>query len=221
MTAFAELVAATNFSFLRGASHAHEMVGQAAELGLAAIGIADRNTLAGVVRAHTAAKEPASACWSARGSSPPTASRRPAIRRPRGLRPAVPPADARQPPRHQRPVPFLLRGDARRERGPDLHRPPAATDHAELCRAPERARRSRARPRLSRRRVRLSRRRAPPPRRARRARPRRRARRSSPPTTRSTTTPTAGRSRTCSPASARNARSPRPAIASRPTPSGI
>ena len=54
MTAFAELVAATNFSFLRGASHAHEMVGQAAELGLAAIGIADRNTLAGVVRAHTA-----------------------------------------------------------------------------------------------------------------------------------------------------------------------
>jgi error-prone DNA polymerase len=57
MTAFAELVAATNFSFLRGASHAHEMVGQAADLGLAAIGIADRNTLAGVVRAHTAAKE--------------------------------------------------------------------------------------------------------------------------------------------------------------------
>jgi error-prone DNA polymerase len=57
MTAFAELVAATNFSFLRGASHAHEMVGQAAELGLAAIGIADRNTLAGVVRAHQAARE--------------------------------------------------------------------------------------------------------------------------------------------------------------------
>jgi error-prone DNA polymerase len=57
MTAFAELIAATNFSFLRGASHAHEMVGQAAELKLTAIGIADRNTLAGVVRAHTAAKE--------------------------------------------------------------------------------------------------------------------------------------------------------------------
>ncbi|HZT48795.1 MAG TPA: PHP domain-containing protein, partial [Hyphomicrobiaceae bacterium] len=57
MTAFAELVAATNFSFLRGASHPHEMVARAAELGLAAIGIADRNTLAGVVRAHTAAKE--------------------------------------------------------------------------------------------------------------------------------------------------------------------
>jgi error-prone DNA polymerase len=57
MTAFAELVAATNFSFLRGAAHAHEMVGRAAELGLDAIGIADRNTLAGVVRAHRAGKE--------------------------------------------------------------------------------------------------------------------------------------------------------------------
>src|SRR5262245_10694285 len=57
MTAFAELVAATNFSFLRGASHAAEMVAQAAELKLAAIGIADRNTLAGVVRAYAAAKE--------------------------------------------------------------------------------------------------------------------------------------------------------------------
>ena len=57
MPPFAELIAATNFSFLRGASHAHEMVGQAAELGLAAIGIADRNTLAGVVRAYAAAKE--------------------------------------------------------------------------------------------------------------------------------------------------------------------
>ena len=57
MTAFAELIAATNFSFLRGASHPHEIVVQAAKLKLAAIGVADRNTLAGVVRAHTAAKE--------------------------------------------------------------------------------------------------------------------------------------------------------------------
>ena len=57
MTLFAELVAATNFSFLRGASQPHEIVGQAAELRLAAIGIADRNTLAGVVRAHRTAKE--------------------------------------------------------------------------------------------------------------------------------------------------------------------
>jgi error-prone DNA polymerase len=57
MSAFAELVATTNFSFLRGASHPQEIVARAAELGLSAIGIADRNTLAGVVRAHVAAKE--------------------------------------------------------------------------------------------------------------------------------------------------------------------
>src|SRR5262245_52943299 len=57
MSDFAELVAATNFSFLRGASHPPEIVQQAAALGLKAIGIADRNTLAGVVRAHVAAKE--------------------------------------------------------------------------------------------------------------------------------------------------------------------
>ena len=55
--AVAELAAASNFSFLRGASHPDEMVRQAAALGLAALGIADRNTLAGAVRAHVAAKE--------------------------------------------------------------------------------------------------------------------------------------------------------------------
>ena len=55
-TPYAELQAASNFSFLRGASHAEELVEEAARLGLAAIGIADRNTLAGAVRAHVAAK---------------------------------------------------------------------------------------------------------------------------------------------------------------------
>ncbi|MCT8972256.1 error-prone DNA polymerase [Microbaculum marinisediminis] len=54
---YAELAAATNFSFLRGASHPEELVDRAAALGLAALGIADRNSLAGVVRAHVAAKE--------------------------------------------------------------------------------------------------------------------------------------------------------------------
>src|SRR5579871_2171540 len=54
---FAEFGAMTNFSFLRGASHPEEIVLQAAELGLAGIGIADRNSLAGVVRAHIFAKE--------------------------------------------------------------------------------------------------------------------------------------------------------------------
>ncbi|WP_150291193.1 error-prone DNA polymerase [Sphingobium estronivorans] len=53
---FAELVAATNFSFLRGASHASDMVTRAIALGLAGLGIADRNTVAGVVRAHVARK---------------------------------------------------------------------------------------------------------------------------------------------------------------------
>ena len=49
---FAEFGVATNFSFLRGASHPEELVAQAVALGLSAIGIADRNSLAGVVRAH-------------------------------------------------------------------------------------------------------------------------------------------------------------------------
>jgi error-prone DNA polymerase len=51
---FAELVAATNYSFLRGASHPADMVGRALELGMAGIGIADRNSVAGVVRAWSA-----------------------------------------------------------------------------------------------------------------------------------------------------------------------
>ncbi|QGP78232.1 error-prone DNA polymerase [Sphingobium sp. CAP-1] len=54
---FAELVAATNFSFLRGASHPRDMVVQAAHLGMTGIGIADRNSVAGVVRAYQALKD--------------------------------------------------------------------------------------------------------------------------------------------------------------------
>ncbi len=53
---YAELGAATNFSFLRGASHAEELVTAAQALGIAALAVADRNSLAGVVRAHAAAK---------------------------------------------------------------------------------------------------------------------------------------------------------------------
>jgi error-prone DNA polymerase len=49
---YAELAVTTNFSFLRGASHPEEMVATAEALGLAAIGIADRNSFAGVVRAY-------------------------------------------------------------------------------------------------------------------------------------------------------------------------
>jgi error-prone DNA polymerase len=54
---FAELVAATNYSFLRGASHPADMVWRAALLGMNGIGIADRNSVAGVVRAHVAWRE--------------------------------------------------------------------------------------------------------------------------------------------------------------------
>ncbi len=54
---YAELATATNFSFLRGASHPEELVAQAAQMGLAGIGIADRNSVAGVVRAHVYARE--------------------------------------------------------------------------------------------------------------------------------------------------------------------
>jgi error-prone DNA polymerase len=57
MSGFAELCAATNFSFLRAASHPEEMILSAKALGFAGIGVADRNSLAGVVRAHEAAKE--------------------------------------------------------------------------------------------------------------------------------------------------------------------
>lgn len=57
MTRYAELQATTNFSFLRGASHPHELVVGAAALGMDAVGICDRNTLAGVVRAWSAMQD--------------------------------------------------------------------------------------------------------------------------------------------------------------------
>ncbi|MFP3944349.1 MAG: error-prone DNA polymerase [Alphaproteobacteria bacterium] len=56
MTAYAELQIATNFSFLRGASHASELVERAKALGLEAIAVTDRASMAGMVRAHIAAK---------------------------------------------------------------------------------------------------------------------------------------------------------------------
>lgn len=53
---YAELHCLSNFSFLEGASHAEELVQQAALQGLKAITVTDRNTLAGVVRGYAAAK---------------------------------------------------------------------------------------------------------------------------------------------------------------------
>jgi error-prone DNA polymerase len=53
---YAELQVTTNYSFLRGASHPEELFAQAAALGIAALGVADRNSVAGIVRAWQAAR---------------------------------------------------------------------------------------------------------------------------------------------------------------------
>jgi error-prone DNA polymerase len=54
---YAELFCFSNFTFLRGASHAEELAERAAQLGYAGLAITDECSLAGVVRAHVAAKE--------------------------------------------------------------------------------------------------------------------------------------------------------------------
>ncbi|HEX3885448.1 MAG TPA: error-prone DNA polymerase [Stellaceae bacterium] len=55
MAEYAELQVTTNFSFLRGGSHPRELVGRAAMLGHRAVAVTDRNSFAGIVRAHEAA----------------------------------------------------------------------------------------------------------------------------------------------------------------------
>jgi error-prone DNA polymerase len=54
---YIELHCKSNFSFLEGASHAEELAEQAAKLGYAGLAVTDRQTLAGIVRAHIGAKE--------------------------------------------------------------------------------------------------------------------------------------------------------------------
>src|SRR5258708_221982 len=54
---YAELHCLSNFSFLRGASHPHELVTRAAALGYAALAITDECSFAGIVRAWEAAKK--------------------------------------------------------------------------------------------------------------------------------------------------------------------
>ena len=54
---YVELHCKSNFSFLEGASHADELIQRALELGYQGLAVTDRNTLAGIVRAHTAAKD--------------------------------------------------------------------------------------------------------------------------------------------------------------------
>ncbi|MGH8149799.1 MAG: error-prone DNA polymerase [Steroidobacteraceae bacterium] len=67
---YAELHCLTNFTFLRGASHPEELVGRARELGYAALAITDECSVAGVVRAHMAAKKESGAA-PAGGAHPP------------------------------------------------------------------------------------------------------------------------------------------------------
>ena len=72
MTGYAELQVTSNYSFLRGASHIEELFARASLLGLTALGITDRNSLAGIVRAHQRAADTAVRCqlsvaWLGRG----------------------------------------------------------------------------------------------------------------------------------------------------------
>ena len=66
---YSELHCKTNFSFLSGASHADELVDRAIELGYQALAITDENTLAGVVRAHSAAHAANEAAAESKASS--------------------------------------------------------------------------------------------------------------------------------------------------------
>jgi error-prone DNA polymerase len=54
---YAELMATSNFSFLRSGSHPEELIARAMSLGLSGMGLADRNSFAGVVRAHVSMRE--------------------------------------------------------------------------------------------------------------------------------------------------------------------
>jgi len=86
---FAELDITSNFTFLTGASHPEEYIDRAALLGLPAIAIADENSVAGIVRAHTRARR--SPGWSmnarllkrATAGSAPSLHRRSKASRPR------------------------------------------------------------------------------------------------------------------------------------------
>ena len=120
---YAELQVTTNFSFLRGASHPDELVLTAAALGHRAIAITDRNSFAGIVRAHHAAKEVGIrlvvGCRLdlADGTSLlayPTGPRR--------LWPADATVDPRQAPRSQGRMPSRLRRYGRAWRRPDYRR---------------------------------------------------------------------------------------------------
>jgi error-prone DNA polymerase len=60
---YAELHCRTNFSFLEGASHPDELVNKAAELGLSALAITDRNSVSGVEPRLLLSMPRLSCCW--------------------------------------------------------------------------------------------------------------------------------------------------------------
>ena len=80
MTAFAELVAATNFSFLRGARMRTRWSGRQPSWGLPPSASPTATRWPASCARIRRPRSTTSGCWSARGSSPPTASRRSAIR---------------------------------------------------------------------------------------------------------------------------------------------
>ncbi|WP_353474589.1 error-prone DNA polymerase [Salipiger sp. H15] len=116
MTPYAELCVTSNFTLLTGASHPEELVTRAAELGLTAIAITDRNSVAGVVRAFSALKELERLQGEAREAAEAAAREAPAIRShsltdpsSRQRVPQVPPGAAPLLPPEQ-PLPRLIAG---------------------------------------------------------------------------------------------------------------
>jgi error-prone DNA polymerase len=69
--AYVELACASHFSFLHGASNGVDLLGRAFELGHVGLGIADRNTVAGVVRVWLALKDARNGCHETLGLPPP------------------------------------------------------------------------------------------------------------------------------------------------------
>jgi error-prone DNA polymerase len=69
--AYVELACASHFSFLHGASNGVDLLARAFELGHVGLGIADRNTVAGVVRVWLALKDARQACHETLGRAPP------------------------------------------------------------------------------------------------------------------------------------------------------
>ena len=101
MPRYLEFAVASNFSFLRGASHPEELMLQAAHVGLDGLGLCDRNSVAGVVRAHLIKREQELALAYHPGARLVFADGTPDIlaypRDRAGLGTALPPAHARQP----------------------------------------------------------------------------------------------------------------------------